>query len=57
MNMDCIDYFNNVIEKMNARKRKAHPYGEDTTQDDIVDLLASIANSLAVIADHITEED
>ena len=55
--MDCIDYFNNVIEKMNARKRKAHPYGEDTTQDDIVDLLASIANSLAVIADHITEED
>lgn len=55
--MDCIDYFNNVIEKINQRTRKAHPYGDDVTQENIVDLLTSIANSLAVIADHLAGDD
>lgn len=52
--MTALEYFNNEINKINARQAKARPYGEDTTDQDIVSLLASIANSLAIIADHLT---
>ena len=46
-----VEYFNCVVEKIVQRRKKAHPYGEDTTEEDMNDLLTSIAASLARIAD------
>ena len=55
--MTALEYFNNEINKINARQAQARPYGEDTTDQDVVNLLATIANSLAIIADNMTGED
>ncbi len=54
--MTALEYFNNEINKIIVRKA-ARPYGEDTTDQDIANLLASIANSLAIIADNMIGED
>lgn len=51
-----VEYFNRVVEKIIERRRKAHPYEEDTTAEDMNDLLTSIAASLARIADHLEDE-
>lgn len=54
--MTNVEYYNYVIERIAQKRKKAHPYGEDTTAEEMNALLTSIAASLACIADHFEGE-